>query len=91
MRIESYNQIHQLYQTSKVNKTRQTGSTVRTDQLQFSTLGKDIGTAQAAIAAAPDIREDIVAPVRTQIQNGTYSVDNASFAEKLLQKASEII
>lgn len=92
MRVEAYNQVHQLYQTSKVNKTRQTGSTSRTEQpLQFSNLGKDISTAQAAISAAPDIREDLVAPIRTQVQNGTYSVDKESFAEKLLQKASQII
>lgn len=89
MRVESYNQVYQLYQTNKVNKARQTGSTSRTDQLQFSNLGKDISLAQSAISAAPDIREDVVAPVRTRVQNGTYSVDTATFAEKLLQKAGE--
>lgn len=91
MRVEAYNQVHQLYQPGKVNKTRQTGNASRTDQLQFSNLGKDIGTAQSAIAAAPDVREDIVAPIRTRVQNGTYSVDNATFAEKLLQKAGEMM
>lgn len=91
MRVESYNQVHQLYQTGKVNKTRPVGSKSRTDQLQFSNLGRDIGSAQAAISATPDIREEIVAPIRTRVQNGTYSVDNATFAEKLLQKAGEVI
>lgn len=90
MRIEAYNQVHQLYQTGKVSKTHQTGSTSRTDQLQFSTLGKDIRVAQAAVAGAPDIREDVTAPIKAQIQNGTYSVDNESFAEKLLQKFEEM-
>lgn len=91
MRIEAYNQIHQLYQTNKVNKTRQTGSTARTDQLQFSNLGKDISAAQAAISAAPDVREELVASIRSRVQSGTYSVDNETFAEKLLQKAGGII
>lgn len=90
MRIEAYNQVHQIYQTSKVNKTRQTGNVSRTDQLQFSSLGREIGTAQAALAATPDIREDLTAPIKAQIQNGTYSVDNASFAAKLLQKYEEM-
>ncbi len=91
MRIEAYNQIHQLYQTSKVNKAKQTGSASRSDQLQFSNLGKDIGTAQAAISATPDIREDLVASLKSKVQSGSYSVDSAAFAEKLLQRASEIV
>lgn len=91
MRIEAYNQVHQLYQTNKVNKTKQTGNVSRTEQLQFSNLGRDIGAAQAAISAAPDIREDVVASIKSRIQNGTYSVDTETFAEKLMQKANEVI
>lgn len=90
MRVEAYNQIQQLYQTSKVSKTRQTSSSARVDQLQFSSLGKDIRAAQAAVAGAPGIREELTAPIKAQIQNGTYSVDSASFAEKLLQKRAEV-
>ena len=90
MRIEAYNQVHQLYQTGKVSKAPQTSGASRTDQLQFSTLGKDIRVAQAAVAGAPDIREDVTAPIKAQIENGTYSVDNATFAEKLLQKYEEM-
>ena len=90
MRIEAYNQVHQLYQTNKVNKAKQAGNASRTDQLQFSTLGKDIKAAQAAISAAPDVREELVASIKARVQNGTYSVDNESFAEKLMQKANGI-
>ena len=90
MRVEAYNQVQQLYQAKKVNKTRQTGSESRTDQLQFSTLGKDIRAAQAAVAGAPAIREELTASIKAQIQNGTYKVDNASFADKLLQKRAEM-
>lgn len=91
MRVEAYNQVHQLYQTNKVSKAKQTGSVSRTEQLQFSNLGRDIGTAQAAISATPDIREDMVASIKSRIQNGTYSVDTETFAEKLMQKANEVI
>ncbi len=90
MRIEAYSQVHQIYQSGKVNKARQTGNMSHTDQLQFSSLGKDIGVAQAAIAAAPDVREELIAPVRAQIQNGSYSVDVSTFADKLLQKFEEM-
>ena len=91
VRIEAYNQIHQLYQTNKVNKTKQAANAAHTEQLQFSNLGKDIGAAQAAISAAHDIREDLVASIKSRMENGTYSVDNGTFAEKLMRKASEIV
>lgn len=89
MRIEAYNQVHQLYQSKKVSQTRETGSVARKDQLQFSNMGKEIRAAQAALAGTPDIREEKVAPIRSKIQSGTYQVDNMSFAQKLMQKASE--
>ena len=90
MRIEAYTQVQQLYQTRKVNKAQQTGSVARTDEVQISSLGKDIQTAKAAVAGSPDIREELTAPIKAKIQNGTYSVDNGSFAEKLLQKYEEM-
>ncbi len=90
MRIEAYSQVQQLYQAKKVNKTQQAGSVSRADQVQISSLGKDIQTAKAAVAASPDIREELTASIKTRVQNGTYQVDNASFAEKLLQKYEEM-
>ena len=90
MRIEAYNQVHQLYQAKKVNQMREKSSEAQTDQLQFSDFGKEIRAAQAALAEAPDVREDRTAPVKAKIQNGTYHVDAASFAQKLMQKASEL-
>lgn len=87
MRIEAYTQVQQLYKTQKTSRTG-AASTVSAakDQLQISSLGKDIQTAKAALAATPDVREDLTAAVKTRIENGTYSVDNNSFAAKLLEK-----
>ena len=90
MRIEAYNQVQQIYQANKVKKTSAGGSAPQTDQLQFSSLGKDIRAAQAAVEGAPGIREELTASIKTRIENGAYSVDNASFAEKLLQKRAEM-
>ena len=90
MRIEAYSQVQQLYQTKKVNKTQQTGSVSFSDQIQISSLGKDFQTAKAAVAESPDIREELTASIKSKVQNGTYHVDNAAFAEKLLQKYEEM-
>ena len=80
MRIEAYNQVHQLYQTKKVNKVREMSGAAQTDQLQFSDLGREIRAAQ----------EDLVAPIKAKVKNGTYQVDTTSFARKLMQKAAEL-
>ena len=90
MRIEAYTQVQQLYQSQKVSRTQKTQTASHTDRLQISSQGKDFQTATAAVAAAPDIREELTAPIKARIQNGTYGVDNASFAEKLLQKQEEM-
>lgn len=90
MRIEAYNQVQQLYQTKKVRKTQQSGSVSHTDRLQISSAGKDFQTARAAVAGSADIREELTASIKAQVQNGTYNVDNATFAEKLLKKYEEM-
>lgn len=90
MRIEAYTQVQQLYQSQKVSRTQKTQTASHADRLQISSQGKDFQTAKAAVAAAPDIREELTAPIKARIQNGTYGVDNASFAEKLLQKQEEM-
>ncbi len=90
MRIEAYNQVQQVYQSQKVNKTQQTGKAGRMDQLQISSIGKDIQTAKVAVASAADIRQDVIAPIKARINDGTYQVDTASFAAKLMEKYAEM-
>ena len=90
MRIEAYTQVQQLYQSQKVNRSQKTSATAQTDKLQISSFGKDIHVAKAAVAASPDIREELTAPIKAKIQNGTYEVSNESFAEKLLSKYEEM-
>ncbi len=90
MRIEAYSQIQQMYQTKKVNKAQQKGGVSHSDQVQISSLGKDFQTAKAAVAASPDVREELTAPIKARVQNGTYQVSNSAFADKLLQKYEEM-
>ncbi len=90
MRIEAYSQIQQVYGTSKVNKsakTQRSGSV--SDSLNISSIGKDIQIAKKAVKEAPDVREDVTAPLKKAIQDGTYDVSGEDFADKLLAKLSE--
>ncbi len=90
MRIEAYTQVQQLYNATKPAKLQGKAHVSATDRIQISSIGKDIQIAKNAVAAAPDIREDVVAPIRAAVTNGTYQVSAESFAEKLMQKYEEI-
>lgn len=90
MRIEAYTQVQQLYSTKKTAKSQQTAKRSASDKIEISSFGKDIQTAKNAVAAADDIREELTAPLKASIANGTYQVSGESFAEKLMQKYEEI-
>lgn len=88
MRIDAYNQIQQIYGSKSIKKTeekRVTSSSFK-DQLLLSAAGKDAQIAKQAVANTPDVREDVIAPLKEQIGNGTYEVSVDDLAGKLLEK-----
>ena len=89
MRIEAYNQVQQLYQTKRPSRIKGSMGVTGTDTVQISSMGKDFQTAKTAVKAAPDVREDVTAPIRASINSSTYEVSSESFAEKLLKKYEE--
>jgi len=93
MRIEAYNQVAQLYQTSNTKNTTQTAKAngMGRDEVQISSTGKDYHVAKAAVAESADIREDLVADIKSRIQAGTYEVSADDFAEKLLNQYGSIL
>jgi negative regulator of flagellin synthesis FlgM len=67
-----------------VPHTGKTEKATKTDNVQISSLGKDIQVAKQAVKNAPDIREDVIAPLKEKVQNGTYDVSADKFADKML-------
>ncbi|MCR4788512.1 MAG: flagellar biosynthesis anti-sigma factor FlgM [Lachnospiraceae bacterium] len=90
MRIEAYTQVQQIYKANKPGKTQETKKGGFADQLQISSIGKDIQTARTAVAQSSDIRPELVQSVKDRIQAGTYQVDAESFADKLFAKYEEL-
>ena len=87
MRIEAYNQVAQIYKTTKTASTKSV-STAKAgrDEVQISSLGRDYQIAKQAVAEASDIREDRVAQLKASVNSGNYNVDMDDFANKLLEK-----
>lgn len=92
MRIDAYNQIQQMYQSSSVqkNEDKKTSKLSFKDELKLSSQGIDAQVAKQAVSSAPDIRMDVVGPIKEQIDNGTYEVDTDDFANKLLEKYNDL-
>lgn len=90
MRIEAYSQIQQLYNTNHTKKVQKPAAAKTSDQLQISSFGKDIQAAKQALANVPDVREEVVAPIKTAIQNGSYEVSSEDFARKIIEKYNEM-
>ena len=90
MRIEAYTQVQQMYSSKKAANVKSKSNVGRADQLQISSIGKDIQNAKQSVAGASDIREDVIAPIKAKIQSGTYEVSAESFADKLMQKYEEM-
>lgn len=91
MRIEAYTQVQQAYKTKSTNKNQSTNSTSFADQVQISSQGKDFQIAKQAVASSPDVREELIAPIKASIQNGTYNVSGQSFAEKVINKYNDTL
>ena len=95
MRIDAYNQVNQVYQTSKLAKSQKAYGASQTsfgyDQLQISKTGQDYQIAKQAVAGTSDIREDMVAQMKERVANGSYNVDTEDFASKLLEKYNGIL
>ena len=89
MRIDAYNQISQIYQATKKSPVSKASKVNGSDKVEISQFGKDYQIAKQAVAAAPDIREDITAPIKAAVDKGTYEVSGESFAEKLWKIAGE--
>ncbi len=56
-------------------------------QVEFSEQAQAIAVAAVAVDAAPDVRENLVAKLKSQVDAGTYHVSGKDIAEQILRRA----
>jgi negative regulator of flagellin synthesis FlgM len=59
----------------------------KADTVVLSDTAKTVQEAQTQLKSIPDIREDKVAELKEQVENGTYEVDADKLAGKMLKDA----
>jgi len=83
--IEAY--VNQVQDKDKVDATSEQPEKQETksDTVVLSDTAKKIQEAQKQLEAIPDVREDKVAQLKEQIENGTYEIDEEKIADKMLK------
>ena len=56
----------------------------KADTVVLSDTAKAVQEAKTQLDSIPDVREDKVAELREQIENGTYEVDSEKLAHKMI-------
>jgi negative regulator of flagellin synthesis FlgM len=85
--IEAY--VNQVQDKDKVDATSEQPEKQETksDTVVLSDTAKKIQETQTQLKAIPDVREDKVALLKEQIENGTYEIDEEKIADKMLKDA----
>jgi negative regulator of flagellin synthesis FlgM len=91
MRIDAYTQITQVYSTEKKNNIKQNIKTTKNDEVEISQQGRDYQIAKKAVADTSDVREDLVAKYRSDIQSGKYDVSANDFANKVIDSYNKLM
>ena len=85
--IESY--VNQVQEKDKVEPTSDQAEKqqVKADTVELSDMGKRVHEAHKQLEKIPNIREDKVAQLKEQVENGTYEPDPEKVAEKMIKDA----
>ena len=86
MKVEAYNQVNQIYQTTNPKKVAKTGETKVKEQYQVSKSGKDYQIAKNALSQVSEVREDKVNYFKEALASGTYNVSSQEIAESMVSK-----
>ena len=83
--IEAYvNQVQDKEKAEAVTEKAEK-QTAKADTVVLSDAAKRIQEAKKQLDAIPDIREDKVAQLKEQIENGTYEINEEKIADKMLR------
>jgi negative regulator of flagellin synthesis FlgM len=96
-KINKINGVSGVYKNQKVESKKNISESARTrgkkDEVQISKEAMDFQLVMKAAKAAreiPDIREEVIAPIKEKLDNGTYEVDSKAIADKLLARRFNI-
>lgn len=83
--------VNQIYKANKVDPKKAIAETAATpmkkDQVEISKEAMDFQSVLKSVKLLnnlPEVREDVINPIKEKLEKDTYSVDSKSVAEKML-------
>ncbi len=85
--IDAY--VRNIDENKKVDTTckNNTNSVLKEDKVELSSAAIKLQEAKKIMDSIPDIREQKIAQIKTQIENGTYQIDGRKTASGLLKES----
>ena len=80
---ETYSNI---FKAKSLSRPKKFGSGIAGEVARLGYRMKEYQTAWDAVSACADVREELIAPIKEKIQEGTYQIDANDIAEKLWKK-----
>lgn len=91
MRIDAYNAVNQIYQTSQISKAKTAAKTSSvSDKFEISDTARTYQTARTAVSKTSDVREDKIADIKARMAAGTYNISSEAVADKILNNISTL-
>ena len=72
----------------RAQQGRRPGAARRSDQIALSDEARGLRAALEVVDAQPEVRAELVAEVRRQIQDGAYGIDAREIARRLLARGA---
>ena len=85
--IDAYTKHVDEKKTVDTQKRNDTKGIVKEDKVELSSVAKKIREAKKIIDSVPDIREQKIAHIKTQIENGTYQFNGEKIASRMLEES----
>ena len=87
------NNVYEAYKTYNVNgagrqRRAETAEKRSQDTFSLSVQAEDYQLARKAVSNLPDIRQEKVSSLQSQITNGSYTVSAAMVADRILQNSA---
>lgn len=86
MRIDRINSIYEANKIKLTATVQNVNQVSSRDQVALSETAKDFSSIYRKLSSVPEIREEKVNEIKSQMENGTYNVKSSQVAEKILSQ-----
>lgn len=85
--VQALQQYQKIDKVQNESNPKVDGSAAPEEKVNLSTKARDIQQAKNAVTSLPDVRQEKVQEIKTQVDKGTYNVDAGKIADKMVNES----